>query len=159
LGYGYVLAVLASLGVALTVTPALSMLLLTGRTAEDSDKESPSRWSRVRRNIEGWHSKSEAWMFARYESLLRWLNDRLLLVLPVTILLIAAAVVALWHSGGAFLPELRESHFVVHMRGLPGTSLQQSLATGSQVIAALHQVPGVRSAVQQAGRAELGEDT
>src|SRR5262249_1053670 len=42
LGYGYVLAVLASLAVALTVTPALSMLLLTGRTAEDSGKESSS---------------------------------------------------------------------------------------------------------------------
>jgi CzcA family heavy metal efflux pump len=159
LGYGYVLAVLASLGVALTVTPALSMLLLPKRIAEDSAKDGRSAWAAFRRRVHGWHGKVEAWMFARYESLLRRLNDWLVLVLPVTVLLIAAAVAGLWFSGGAFLPELRESHFVVHMRGLPGTSLPQSLDTGSQVITALHQFPGVRSAMQQAGRAELGEDT
>jgi CzcA family heavy metal efflux pump len=158
LGYGYVLAVLASLAVALTVTPALAMLLLPRSIAEPAPDAS-SRWAAFLCRLQGWHARLEAWMFARYDSVLRWLDGRLVLVIPVTMLLIASAVAALWQSGGAFLPELRESHFVIHMRGLPGTSLQQSLAAGSQVIAALHQFPGVRVATLQAGRAELGEDT
>src|SRR5262249_10275795 len=66
---------------------------------------------------------------------------------------------ALFFFGGEFLPELRENHFVVHMRGLPGTSLPQSLATGKQVTAKLKENPAVLSVAQQAGRAELGEDT
>jgi Cu/Ag efflux pump CusA len=54
---------------------------------------------------------------------------------------------------------LREDHFVVHMRGLPGTSLAHSLSAGRHVSAELLGVPAVRSVNQQVGRAELGEDT
>src|SRR5439155_19224037 len=49
--------------------------------------------------------------------------------------------------------------FVVHMRGLPGTSLGQSLNAGAAVTRALRANPGILSVAQQAGRAELGEDT
>ena len=41
------------------------------------------------------------------------------------------AAPSLSRCGGAFLPELRETHFVVHARGLPGTSLRESIAMGS----------------------------
>src|SRR5204862_103514 len=53
----------------------------------------------------------------------------------------------------------RESHFVVHMRGIPGTSLPQSMASGGQVTQILRAIPAVRTVSQAAGRAELGEDT
>src|SRR5262249_51146123 len=48
---------------------------------------------------------------------------------------------------------------VLHMRGVPGTSLAQSLTTGNQITQALRKDPAVLNVAQQAGRAELGEDT
>jgi CzcA family heavy metal efflux pump len=140
LGYAYVLAVLASLVVALTVTPALAMLLLP--RAEGAE-ESP-----LLRRLQG-----------GYEWLLRRLQGEFALVLAATLLLLGAAGWALWNFGGQLMPELRENHFVVHMRGIPGTSLHQSIATGNQITAELLNSTGVVSVAQQAGRAELGEDT
>jgi CzcA family heavy metal efflux pump len=140
LGYAYVLAVMVSLAVALTVTPALALLLLPrARGAEEPPL--------LRFLQDG------------YERLLRRLDRELLLIVTATVVLIAAAGWALMHFGGQFLPELRENHFVVHMRGLPGTSLPQSIASGNQLTHALRGMPAVRSVAQQAGRAELGEDT
>lgn len=140
LGYAYVLAVLTSLLVALTVTPALAMFLLP--RAEGAE-EPP-----LLRRLQG-----------RYDRLLRWLDRQFALVVLSTVLLMAAAGWAVSGFGGEFLPELRENHAVVHMRGLPGTSLPESMAAGRRVTATLRTRPDVRSVSQQAGRAELGEDT
>jgi Cu/Ag efflux pump CusA len=140
LGYAYVLAVLASLLVALTVTPALAYLLLPGA----SGAEDPP----LLHGLKG-----------GYDWLLRRLDRDWQLVLTVTALFLAAGGWAVWNFGGQFLPELRENHFVVHMRGLPGTSLPESMATGAKVTKVILQHPGVSSVAQQAGRAELGEDT
>jgi CzcA family heavy metal efflux pump len=140
LGYAYVLAVLASLVIALTVTPALAALLLP--IASGAEEPPLTRW------LQG-----------GYEHALRFLDRQPALLLTTTALLVAAALAALLSCGSEFLPELRENHFVVHMRGLPGTSLPRSLAVGRQVAAELQTLPQVRSVAQQAGRAELGEDT
>jgi CzcA family heavy metal efflux pump len=139
LGYAYVLSVLVSLAVALTVTPALSMLLLPGTRGAS---EPP--FARAAR--------------ASYVWLLRRVDREMPLVLTALVILLLAAVWAASGFGGEFLPELKENHFVVHMRGLPGTSLEQSLASGGQVARVLRQNPAVRSVAQAAGRAELGED-
>ncbi len=140
LGYAYVLAVLVSLLTALTVTPALSLLLLP--RAEGS-LEPP--WV--------------PWMQRNYEHFLRWLDRAFAPLSVATLLLLGGAVVALLQCGGSFLPELRENHFVIHMRGLPGTSLVQSMRTGGQLSQQVRRIPGVQGICQQAGRAELGEDT
>ena len=140
LGYAYVLAVLASLLVALTVTPALSLLMLP--RAEGAE-EPP-----LLRGLQG-----------AYIWLLRQLDREFALVMFVTLVLLGAGGWALTQFGGNFLPELRENHFIIHMRGLPGTSLPQSMATGNRLTQRLLQDPSVRSVAQQAGRAELGEDT
>jgi CzcA family heavy metal efflux pump len=140
LGYAYVLAVLASLVVALTVTPALALVLLP---RAGGASEPP-----LLRLLQG-----------GYDRLIRRLDREWPLVVTATAVLVAAAGWALSQFGGEFLPELRENHFVVHMRGLPSTSLPQSLTTGDAVTRALRQDPAVVSVAQQAGRAELGEDT
>ena len=140
LGYAYVLSVLVSLAVALTVTPALSMILLPGTKGATEPQF-------VR------------WLQAIYEWVLRRLDREIALVMTVVALLLAASMWAMLDFGGEFLPELKENHFVVHMRGLPGTSLEQSIATGGQVTKSLRQNPAVRSVAQMAGRAELSEDT
>jgi CzcA family heavy metal efflux pump len=149
LGYAYVLAVLASLGVALTVTPALALILL--RT--DERAATPPH--------------SEPWLLrqlqAGYVWLLRRLDREIVLVVTAALVLLAGAVWALRDTGGEFLPELRENHFVVHMRGLPGTSLDQSMEGGERVTRLIRGDAElsrqVRSIAVQAGRAELGEDT
>ncbi len=140
LGYAYVLAVLASLGVALIVTPALSLLLLPRRHAEHEPA--------LLAHLQG-----------AYERVLRALDScwQVALLLMVGLLLISG--MALARFGGAFLPELRENHFVIHARGLPGTSLQESLAMGRKVMERLREDTSVRTVTQLAGRAELGEDT
>jgi CzcA family heavy metal efflux pump len=144
LGYAYVLAVLASLATAVTVTPALSLLML-GREGRAHGTERTPFLLR--------------WLQAGYGWVLRVFEREYRLITAITFLLVAGAGYALYSCGGSFLPELRESHFVVHMRGLPGTSLPQSLETGKRVTEALAAIPGVRSVAQQVGRAELGEDT
>lgn len=140
LGYAYVLAVLVSLAVALTVTPALALILLPGAGGAE---EPP-----LLRGLKG-----------SYEWLLRRLDGEFPLVVTATALLMAAGGWALFHCGGSFLPELRENHFVIHMRGLPGSSLPESMNAGRRLTRLLAQNPAVVGIAQQAGRAELGEDT
>lgn len=139
LGVSYGLAVLASLGVALTVVPALAMVLLSRRT----QSESPPL---VR------------WLHVRYEALLERISVR-----PRRVIALAAAFTILGCAtlpffGASFLPELKEGHFIVHMSEVPGTSLEESLALGRSVAAALERIPAVRSVAQRAGRAELFYD-
>lgn len=138
LGISYSLAVLASLVVALTVVPALSMALLARRTKTQAPPV--VRWSR-----------------ARYEALLRRISKR-----PRTIIALAAAFTiagcaTLPLFGASFIPELKEGHFIVHMAAVPGTSLQRSLRIGARVATALRKIPAVRAVAQRVGRAEAGD--
>ncbi|WP_315784245.1 MULTISPECIES: efflux RND transporter permease subunit [unclassified Bradyrhizobium] len=143
LGTAYILAVLASLVVALTVTPALSMLLLTGSKRRGEAGEPPLvRWSR-----------------RHYERLLRRLSRFPKLVITVAVLITAAGAGLMPFFGGTFLPDLREGHLILHVSTLPGTSLNESLRLGTLIADALRDVPEVRSVAQHAGRAEAGVDT
>ena len=141
LGIAYILAILASLVVALTLTPALSFVLLTGRA------------ERIR--YPGYIERLKA----RYRAMLEGIARRPKLVLGVVIGFCVAAVCMLPFFGGAFLPELREGHFIVHMSAVPGTSLEESLRVGREVSAELRKNPHIRSVAQRAGRAELADDT
>ena len=135
LGIAYILAVLASLGVALTLTPAMALALLTRGPL-------PAREPRL-----------IAALKARYTTLLLKVEQRVKTVMLVVALLCVAALAALPFMGGNFIPELREGHYIVHMGLAPGTSLAESMRIGTQVTHALTQVPGVRLVAQRAGRA------
>ena len=141
LGLSYTLAVLASLLVALIVTPALSMALLAGRKAPEKDPPAV-RWTR-----------------AGYESLLRGIarRPRTLIAAATTFTIVGCA--ALPFFGGSFIPELKEGHFIIHMSAVPGTSIDESLRIGARVAHALKQLSVVRSVAQRVGRAEKAEDT
>jgi CzcA family heavy metal efflux pump len=141
LGIAYILAVLTSLLVALTLTPALSMLLLARRQHQPQDPP-VVRWSRK-----------------GYRALLRRIERRPRTVVAAAVALTVAAAAALPLLGGTFLPELKEGHFIVHMTAAPGTSIEESLRLGKHLTQALLQVDGVRSVAQHAGRAEAGVDT
>ncbi len=140
LGTSYSLAVLASLAVALTAVPALSMALLARRT--ETQAPMVVRWSR-----------------ARYEALLLRISSRPRMVIALAAAFTITGCATLPLFGASFIPELREGHFVVHMSAVPGTSNEQSLAIGARVTEALREVPAVRSVAQRVGRAELAGDT
>ena len=141
LGVAYILAVLASLAVALTVTPALAMMLLAGRPMQPRDPP-VVRWSR-----------------RRYERLLERIAGWPRLVIAAAAVLAALAGTTLPFLEGSFIPELKEGHFVVHVTAAPGTSLAQSLALGARATEALSRLPEVRSVAQRVGRAVLSDDT
>lgn len=141
LGFAYVLATLASLLVALTMTPALSLLFLN---REDVlERESPL----------------VPWLKARYARFLRWVEPRSKTVVLCAVLTTAGGLAMLPFLGGSFLPELQEGHLVVHMTAAPGTSLPQSLDLGREVTKELQKIPWVRSVAQHAGRTDEGDET
>jgi CzcA family heavy metal efflux pump len=142
LGVAYIWAILASLIVALTVTPALSLILLGGR---DLPPQEPPLVH---------------WLKRGYEELLLRVERAPRVLVPATVgLLVVAGVGALFFLSSSFLPELREGNITVHMTAVPGTSLEESLRLGDRLTQALSQVPFVRSVAQRVGRAELGTDT
>jgi Cu/Ag efflux pump CusA len=140
LGIAYIWAILASLLVALTVTPALCILLLSER---DLPPQEPL--------FVHWLKKGYHELLLRIERVPR-------LLMAAIALLIALGIGALFLLSESFLPELREGNITVHMTAVPGTSLQESLRLGNRITEALLTIPSVQSVAQRAGRAELGTD-
>lgn len=141
LGIAYILSVLASLIVALTITPALSLLLLGHR------------------QIRATEPPVVLWLQKRYAAVLARIERAPRLVIGFVAILTILGVVALPFFSTSFLPELREGHYIVHMISVPGSSLEDSLRVGREVTAALTKLPFVRSVAQRVGRAEQSEDT
>ncbi|WP_428422037.1 efflux RND transporter permease subunit [Methylibium sp.] len=141
LGLAYIAAILASLVVALTVTPALSLLLL------------------ARSRLPAGDPPLVAWLKPRYGRLLLAVEQRArgVLVAVGTLMVVGIGALPLFRS--EFIPPLKEGHYIVHMAAVPGTSLDESLRLGEKVSGALLGVPGVRSVAQWVGRAENGADT
>jgi CzcA family heavy metal efflux pump len=137
----FVLAVLASLLVAMTATPALCALLLRARTVDDTPRWL-SRLKRWQASAIGAARRRTGWLIAA------------LVALCVT----ALVVLALLPS--AFMPDFREGHFVMQVSSAaPGTSLDEMMAVGARISAEVLRLPYVQSVEQQIGRAQLGEDT
>ena len=141
LGLAYIFAIVASLGVALTLTPALAYALL----GQGSLRVSETRFVR--------------WLKARYQSMLRGIARRPVPLLAGALAVSIAAALAVPFFGGAFLPELREGHFIVHMSALPGTSLEESVRLGALVTRDLLKSRYIATVAQQVGRAEKADDT
>ncbi len=141
LGFSYIVAIMASLVVALTVTPALAAILLPG---------SPE----VERERESWVSRT---LKAAYARILDPLLDRLIPVLLGTTGLVAAALVMVGFMGRDFLPEFREGTLVIQAITLPGTSLDESDALGRRIEEILLSHPAVEETGRRTGRAELDE--
>ena len=141
LAYTYILAVLMSLLVALTVTPALCLLLL------------------ARQGVHASAPPMIEWLKPRYARLVTRVCARPGTALAGTAIAGLLTVVALPGLGAKFLPDLREGHYIVHTTSIPGTSLAESMRTGGRLVREFARIDGVRSASQWAGRAERGADT
>jgi CzcA family heavy metal efflux pump len=141
LGLAYILAILTSLVVAMSLTPALCYLLLTRGVLKAQDPPF------VRRIKPG------------YAALLSRIERH-----PGRVMAMAGGIIALGLSAvplfqGEFIPSLKEGHYVIHMSAVPGTSEQETLRIGTQVTRALLDVRGVKSVAQWVGRSQNGADT
>ncbi|WP_417499120.1 efflux RND transporter permease subunit [Methylophaga sp.] len=142
LGEAYILAIFASLAVALTVTPALCHILLT-RAGDVSHDEPPL--IRMIKPI--------------YGRVLSAISHFPRLTLLGVLGFCVAGLSILPFLGGSFLPELREGHYIIHTASVPGTSIEESLRIGGRIEQRVAEIPGVHSTSQWAGRAERGADT
>ena len=140
LAASYILAVLASLLIALTLTPALCLILLRGRAVE---RPEPRLLQALKRG---------------YRSFLVKLLDRprrSVAALAVIFVLTALAVPFL---GEEFLPDFQEYDFLMHWVEKPGTSIDAMLRITIQVSKELRAIPGVRNFGAHIGRAEVADE-
>ncbi len=141
LGLAYIFAILASLVIAVTLTPALCTLLLS--RAELKADDPPF----VR------------WMKPRYLGVLGRIEQYPGRVIAVTGIFIAIGIGLLPLFAGQFIPALREGHYIMHMSAVPGTSEEESLRIGNRVSEAVRSIKGVKSVAQWVGRSKNGADT
>jgi len=141
LGVAYISAILASLVVALTLTPALCYLLLgkAKLTAEDSPMIQLIK--------------------KHYVALLHKVEQHFKMTIAVTLAVIALGLGVLPLFKSQFIPALHEGHFIMHMTLVPGTSEKESLRVGKRVAAELSKIQGVKTIAQWVGRAPNGADT
>jgi CzcA family heavy metal efflux pump len=140
LGIAYVVAVLASLLVALTLTPALSSYLLTSI----SPRQRKESW--LVSNLKRW-----------YRPVLEWSLDHRAIVLSSATVLVIAAMSILPFMGRSFLPEFNEGTLTISIASVPGTSLDESDNLGLMVESILLSHPEVLTTARRTGRTELDE--
>ncbi len=140
LGVAFILANLASLVVALTVTPALCFALLS--------RSKPHAEPGYLRQLKSLHRGA-------LEKVSRWPKT----IIAVALAAFVGALATLPFFGGEFLPDFREGHFVVGLTMAPGTSLTEMKRLGTEISAELLKIPQIQSVEEQIGRAEGGEDT
>jgi CzcA family heavy metal efflux pump len=141
LGFAYVVSILASLLVAITVTPALSSYLL--RSAANKPGRRQSIVVRVIRR--------------GYEPVLHFVVRRSALVVVLALVPVAGAVALLPTLGRTFLPEFNEGTFNISLATLPGTALEESDQLGSMAERILLDNDAVVSTARRTGRTELDE--
>jgi CzcA family heavy metal efflux pump len=140
LALSYTLAIVASMGVALTLTPALALILLRGAPIE-----------------------------RRSSPLVRWLQRvytaglSRIIIRPVaaylTFAVVTVAGVAVYpHLGQSLFPGFKERDFLIHWVSPPGTSAAEMERSTAKISRELLAIPGVRSAGAHIGQAFLGEE-
>ena len=141
LGVAYVVSLLASLGVALTITPVLCQVLLPYSKGIRAGQE--PRFIRF--------------LKAGYALILTPALRFPWLVTVPSLLLLGAAVLIFPFLGRAFLPDFNEGALTISAVTLPGTSLPESDALGRLVERTLLAHPAVEAVARRTGRAELDE--
>lgn len=141
LGLSYLLTLVASLLVSLTVTPALSSYLLP----------------RARFIAAGQDPLLLRWLKKLDTLLLRFTLRHAWGVLSAVAVLVAVSLASIIWMGGEFLPPFNEGTLTVGVTLPPATSLAESNRIGAQVERMLLEVPEVSQVSRRSGRAELDE--
>jgi CzcA family heavy metal efflux pump len=144
LAVSYALAVLVSMLVGLTVTPALSMIFLPNGTI--GRRQSP---------LVGWLQRGYDWVLAR-------LVQKTRLAYAVVAVIIVAGVLAggvAWRLLGqqSLLPTFKEPYLMIQLEGPPGTSRPEMDRIVARASQELRTLPGVRNVGGHVGRAVFGD--
>ena len=140
LAIAYILAILASLIVALTVTPALSLMLLP--TAREHRQDAPLA----------------RWLKRIYGAVLPLFMTRPKSALVVIVGMFALTGVAVTTLGEEFLPNFKETDFLMHWVEKPGTSLEAMTRITARASKELRAIDGVRNFGSHIGRAEVADE-
>ncbi|HEX6287735.1 MAG TPA: efflux RND transporter permease subunit [Herpetosiphonaceae bacterium] len=140
LAFSYAIALLVSMVVALTVTPALSLLLL--RNAPLEDRQSPLI----------------PWFQRTYDRLLGPIVRAPRMAYGIVGLIAAAGVAVLPFLGQSLLPSFKERDFLMHWLTKPGTSLPEMMRITTQASVELRAIPGVRNFGAHIGRALAADE-
>lgn len=140
LAFSYILAILASLVVALTLTPALSLMLLHGTPERKHD------------------APLARWLKRHYRAVLPKFIRRPGLAIIVLIVAFAATAFVWSRLGEEFLPNFKERDFLMHWVEKPGTSVEAMTRITIQASKELRSVPGVRNFGSHIGRAEVADE-
>ncbi|MDE7153751.1 MAG: CusA/CzcA family heavy metal efflux RND transporter [Muribaculaceae bacterium] len=142
LGISFIVALIASTIVALTLTPVLCSFLLGSR--KENDKLSHEPW--VSRKLRGAYGKALAWSLA---------HGRVVLGSVAALFIISLCL--FFTLGRSFLPSFNEGSFTINVSTLPGISLEESDRVGREAEKIILSVPEVRTVARKTGRAELDE--
>lgn len=136
----FALAVLSAMGVALTVTPVLSQLLLSNR------------------QFEGREAPLIPWLQRGYERLMtKAIQSPWPVYLVVAILIVAGLAVSPTLRQEQILPLFREPYLMIELEGAPATSLTEMNRIIARISAELRAIPGVSTVGAHVGRAVLGD--
>jgi CzcA family heavy metal efflux pump len=140
LAFSYGLAVLASLLVALTVTPALALLLLRGAPLER--RESP---------LVTWLKRGYTAALSRVIRRPRW-------AYATVAVFVIAGVAVVPFLGESLFPQFKERDFLMHWITFPGTSHPEEQRIVASASRELRSIPGIRNFGSHIGQAMLGEE-
>ena len=140
LGIAYIVSILASMLVSMTVTPVLSAFLLP-RMKRLAHGDSP-----LVSRLKHWDGRLLAWSFPRARPLI-----------GAAVLAVAAAAASVPFFPRAFLPAFNEGSLVLSLMFNPGTSLAEANRMGALAESLIAQVPEVTQVGRRTGRAELDE--
>ena len=142
LGIAYLIALVMSLIVAMTVTPLLCKMMLSGKGYLSKNEK------------QNWVDK---WLLSSYRSSLEWVLARAKVVVAALLLLFAVCLFFFTQMGRSFLPEFNENALTIAAVSRPGVSLEESNKIGAVIETELLQVPEVVSTARRTGRGELDE--
>ena len=142
LGIAFIVSLIASTIVALTLTPVLCSMLLSND--KHLDKSSKDAWTSVK-------------MRAGYAKVLAWGFGLKKLILSATCGLFIVACCLFFTLGRSFLPSFNEGSFTINIATIPGISLEESNKIGERVDKILMDIPEIKTIARKTGRAELDE--
>ena len=142
LGIAYLIALVMSLIVAMTVTPLLCKMMLSGKGYLSKNEK------------QNWVDKR---LLSSYRSSLEWVLARAKVVVAALLLLFVVCLFLFTQMGRSFLPEFNENALTIAAVSRPGVSLEESNKIGAVIETELLQVPEVVSTARRTGRGELDE--
>ena len=142
LGLAYLIALVMSLLVAMTVTPLLCKMMLSGDDYL------------ARNEKKNWVDR---WLITGYSKALAWVIRHARVVVGGVLVLFACCMLLFTQMGRSFLPEFNESALTISAVSRPGVSLEESNRLGAVIEKELLQIPEVTSTARRTGRGELDE--